>query len=192
MSKSGKAIRFGFGAGGGGASFVAPKPTLQWYTTGKFRITNFNPDFRYTFSNVSGGGSLTQEGDGSILYLSASNSAWNVYAWGPKSVNPSPAGYCERKARTSVWVFIRRDCWTCNCRPNCRADCNINPWDPMWGGAVCPWWCPCYDGNQNRCICWVCGPDYCDTCCTDVYGWQDQDWSGSGYTDQGTEWSKTA
>ena len=176
-------------------TFGAPpaRPVMNWYSTGKFEITNYDSSLVYEAQFVSGSGSASLNTSTGIYTLSGANSAFNVIArYGP-GAPASEAGYMERKARTTKYVQTGENCYGVNCVPNRRATCNDPPGSPTDCCARCP--APSYDG-QNRCICWVFGqPDpLCyGTRCDPVFGYvDDTKWAGSPYfyTDRGSEWSK--
>jgi hypothetical protein len=181
-----------------GLGVPPPRPVMAWHTTGQFRITNYNASFDYVARYANGSGSATLNTSTGIYSLSGANSGFFVSAAYAAGAPRSAEGYMERRARAQSCGNFSA-CGTapsfpCNCRENRRALCNEPP-DLSCSGCECPnrflpgASCGCFDGS--RCICWDYGPPFCDTCgggfnycCVDV------NFSGQGYTDRGTEWSK--
>ena len=176
-------------------TFGAPpsKPIMNWYSTGVFEITNYDPSLVYEAQFVSGSGSASLNTSNGRYTLNGVNSAFNVVARYGVGAPASESGYMERKARTTKYVQTGVNCYGINCVPNRVATCNEPPFTPGDCCRDCP--APSYDG-QNRCICWRTGlPD--PLCygqqCDPVFGYvDDAQWGGSPYfyTDRGTEWSK--
>jgi hypothetical protein len=174
------------------------RPIMDWHSLGKFRITNYSSSIYYETRFANGSGSVSLDASTGIYTLSGPNSGFYVSAAYAPGAPKSEEGYMERKAKVAVCGNFP-ECGTapsypCKCRPNRIAICNEPPGD----GGVCPnpglpgASCGCYDASQNRCICWAVGPDYCDTCgggfnycCSRTV-----DFSGQGYTDRVSEWSK--
>jgi hypothetical protein len=175
-----------------GLGVPPPRPIMVWHSTGQFRISNYNASFNYQTRYANGSGTATLNTSTGIYTLDGANSGFFVSAAYAAGAPRSTEGYMERKARAQTCGNFP-ECGTaptfdCNCRENRRATCNEPPGSDTDCCRACP--APSYDG-QNRCICWVFGPPFCDTCgggfnycCLDV------DFSGQGYTDRGTEWSK--
>ena len=163
---------------------------MNWQSTGVFVVTNPVAGAVYTATRVVGtSGTATWDETNKTFTLDNANSGFNVYAqWATGAPQATKVGYMERKARTQDWVYWYTSCQTC-CTENKRATCNEAPWYgkcPPPGGS-----CGCYDSSQNRCICWAYGPPYCNSCnCSDVYHWVDHSYTGDGYTDRTSEWSK--
>jgi hypothetical protein len=184
------------------------KPILNWHSTGRFRIANYDSSLVYEASFVSPvvpydemptSGTASLDISTGIYTLSGANSSFNVVARYAVGALPSDISYMERKARTTKQVLVGYNTFCCEPVENRVATCNTNPFDPSYGGAACPSWCPCYDGSQNRCICWSYGepPILCYRVCEDfnspIYSYPDDTKWGSApyfYTDRGTEWSK--
>jgi hypothetical protein len=175
------------------------KPTLNYFSTGKFIILGYDSSLIYEASPVSGSGTATLDASTGVYTLSGANSAFNVVARYAVGALPSDAAYMERKARTTVQVLVGYNTYGCNCVENRVATCNTNPSDPSYEGRQCPTWCDCYDASQNRCICWSYGQPnpLCYSQCTDfnspIYSYPDDTkWANSPYfyTDRGSEWSK--
>jgi hypothetical protein len=130
-------------AAAGGKAVV--KPIMSHVGTGAFRILNFNPETTYQLSVTAG--SISRSGD--MVTLSNSNSIGKITA-----VSPRGFGICTRVERRA-YTFTRTQVGTtptfpCNCKDNKVAECNEAPFDV----GSCPGNCPCYDADQNRCICW--------------------------------------
>lgn len=165
-------------------------PIMEWYSTGVFYITNPVEGAVYTTTRVVGtSGNATYNSTNNRFTLDNANSGFNVYAqWAVGAPQATKVGYMERKARTQDYVYLYTSCQQC-CSPNRRARCNDAP-GPAPG--QCSGSCGCYDGAQNRCICWDVGPPYCSSCnCSDVYGYVDHNWAPNGYTDRTSEWEKS-
>jgi hypothetical protein len=90
------------------------KPTLNWYSTGKFIILGYDSSLVYEASLVSGSGTATLDTSTGIYTLSGANSAFNVVARYAVGALPSDAAYMERKAITQTFVaqcnYISRTC----------------------------------------------------------------------------------
>lgn len=179
-------------------TFASPPdpPEISYVTTGTFEIDNYDPSLVYETVYVSGSGTTSFNATNARFSLNGANSAFSVVARYAAGAPASEAGYMERKARTQIYVQTGFNCYGINCVPNRVAICNTNPGDPAYGGAQCPSSCPCYDGSQNRCICWRYGqPDplcYGQRCDPRYDYVDDTKWAGSPYfyTDRGSEWSK--
>lgn len=196
-------------------TFGAPpvRPVMDWYSTGRFEITNYDPSLVYETQFVSGSGSASLNTSTGVYTLSGANSAFNVIArYGP-GAPASEAGYMERKARTQRYIKVGENCYGINCVENRVPICNegaspiiqapivdLNGNVIVPGGNIigyfCSGSCGCLDTSQNRCICWRYGqpnPLCYGTRCDDIMDWRDDPkWGGSPYfyTDRGTEWSK--
>lgn len=149
-----------------GKGVVLPTPTLSYYTTGQFTITNYDPNLIYSFSD--GNASLL----GDKVVLSAANSSSYVYARTKKGLAVSAGRYCERKTRDQYWTVTQAS----------HCDCN--------GGGCNGGCCGCGTWHVNACM--DGGGTYYNgylACCECGY-WSYYNYSGSGYTDTGVEWWK--
>lgn len=90
------------------------KPTLNWYSTGKFIIVGYDSSLVYEESLVSGSGTAILDTSTGIYTLSGANSAFNVVAKYAIGALPSSPAYMERKAITQTFVaecnYVSQNC----------------------------------------------------------------------------------
>ena len=155
-----------FAAAAASGRFTPPTPTLSHTASGQFTITNYNPTYIYTFTNVSGGGSVTNTAG--VLTGMPAISRWSIKATSPKS-SVSVLAYMERKQYTTTPTNV--DVSYIHTPPSHGI---VN-----YGTNAVPGsrWMYCSDGQTNE--------------SQHQEGTQVKNSTPSGYTDQYGEWFKT-
>lgn len=89
-------------------------PSIDWYSTGKFIIKNYDSSLTYDTEYVSGSGSVSLDKNTGIFTLSGENSAFYVVSRYAPGSPPSAKAYMERKKKTRTYVpqckYIPRTC----------------------------------------------------------------------------------
>lgn len=142
--------------GASGGRIQPPKPVVSHTGTGQFTVSNYIenlPSIDYTFSASPAGLTNTN----GVVSLTNANAVGSVFSTSKRPGPQSPTATFERKAYSYYFGYVGQFSYSCNCSPNQNAQCNTAPPCPNGG-------CGCYDGAQNRCICWAYGPPYCQSC----------------------------
>ena len=169
-----------------------PAPTMQYSSTGVFRISNYNSTLIYEATLAAGSGAATFNASNGTYTLSGENSGFNVIARYAAGALPSAAGYMERKKYEYSCRDVSYTERVCDCYLDASGYCtdvygNCQPGHtPSWG----QWGC-------SGPMCWVyyngvkCDRNCRDEtrCCRSVCDVL-VDQSPNGYTNSGSEWYK--
>jgi hypothetical protein len=147
----------GLTASASGGRYQPNKPVVTHTATGVFTVSSYATNIAVVDYTISATGPAGYTNNSGAITLNNTDSVGSIYATAKKPGPASTTATFERKAYSYYFGYTGQYSYTCNCSPNQNATCNTAPPCPNGG-------CGCYDGAQNRCICWAYGPPYCQSC----------------------------
>ena len=165
-------------------------PVMEYFSTGVFSISNYNPALVYVATLTTGSGTATLNTSTGRYTLSGADSRFSVVAKYGAGAPDSDPDFMERNAYSYSCRTVSggQTCVSCCCSVNCTGGCSGGPCPPGVGQGFGECGCPGFYCGQ---IIVTCGQSCTDnppiTIC-DVF----IDESSGGYTNSGTEWYKVS